>query len=192
MSRACYQVAWGLLLIMIDIRIVFFDVVPDLLGFILLLVGLYRLKRENVYFGIGCGAAWALMALSAIQFLMTFGQPAVGIESIGSIPPMHYELQNVPLIGYLVLGYGLCKGIELRADSLKQTVLKRAARTRLGFYVVTYLMWLIVFPFGFNVDQDIMIMLYFVFGLGIIICSLSVILLVRAAARWWGNERRAV
>lgn len=192
MRRACQQVVWGYLLILIDINIERFDILPDFLGYILQLVGLYHLKRLNVYFHIGYGAAWALLAVSAIQFFITFGQPAVGIDQFGSISPMNYGLQIVPLIVQLVFGYGLCKGIEHRADQLKQTVLQRAARTRLGFYVVTYLMWLIILPFGLNVDEDVIIMLYFALGLGIIICSLSVILLVRAAARWWGDERRAM
>lgn len=191
MSRACYQVSWGLLLILIDIRIQLFDILPDILGYFLLLAGLYRLKRENRYFGIGYGAGWLVMVLSIIQFLMTFGQQPVGMDQIGDISLMGAVLQIVPLIGNMLLGYGICKGIEYRAGGLRQTVLKQSARTRLRFYLVIHLMWLIMMPFGLNLDQDIVVPLYFTIGIAMIICWLSVILLVRAAGRLWGGTQES-
>lgn len=185
MSQACYQVSLGLLLILIDIRIEMLDIFPDILGYILILTGLYRLKRNSKYFGFGYGAAWLLLVVSCIQFLMTVEQQQVGSDQIGMVSPMDYGLQFIPLIGNIILGYGICKGIELRAEELRQAVLKQSARTRLGFYLIIHLLWLIAMPFGLNVNEDIIISLHFVFALGMIISLLSILLLARAAGRLW-------
>lgn len=192
MSRACYQVSWGLLLILIDIRFEWIDVFPDIVGYLLLLTGLSYLKGENKYFRIGYRACWLVMLISLIQFWMGFNQSTVRIEQIGAKSPWAYGLQMLPLVGNMVLGYGVCRGIEERADKLKQTVLNNSARTRLSFYLILHLIWLIAWPFGLNLDEDIIIPLYFILGLGIIICSLSVMLLARAAGRLWREEGRAV
>ncbi|WP_106767023.1 hypothetical protein [Paenibacillus faecalis] len=189
MRRACNQIFWGFLLILIDIRIDLLDIFPDLLGYLLLLTGLYQLKRLNVYFSIGYGSAWALMIISFIQFFAGFDQQPVSSDPLYFSSPVNYGLSIVPLIVQLVFGYGLCKGIEVHADTLKQTELKRAARTRLRFYAAVYLMWMFILPFHLNVKGEIMQMLFFMFGIGILICTLSVILLVRAAARLWDDKR---
>lgn len=189
MSKACYQISWGLLLILIDIRIEFFDLFPDILGYILLLAGFNRLKQENRYFEIGNKAGWLVMIVSIIQFLTTFGQQTSSMYSIGDMTLMEAAMQIVSLIGNMILGYCICKGIECRAEGLKQTVLKQAAQTRLRFFLIIQLMWLIVMPFSLNLDQDIMLPILFTIGIAVIISWLSIVLLARAAGRLWKDRQ---
>lgn len=186
MSKGCYQAAWGLLIILLDFRIQGFDILPDVIGFVLLIAGLHRLKTDNEYFRIGYVGAWVLAGAACMQFLMMLGQPAAqGLAQPAGMDPMNVGLQIVSIICQLVLVYGICKGIEARALRLKQTALQQSARVRLAFYITVNLIWLIVLPFAYNISQDTAIPLMFVFTLGMIICTLSVMLLCRSAGRLW-------
>lgn len=189
MSKACYQVSWGLLLILIDIRIEFFDLFPDIVGYILLLAGFNRLKQENRYFEIGNKAGWLVMIVSIIQFLTTFGQQPSTMYSFGDMTLMEAAMQIVLLMGNMILGYCICKGIEYRAERLKQTVLKQAAQIRLRFFLIIQLMWLIIIPFSLNLDQDIILPILFILGIAVIISWLSIVLLARAAGRLWKDRQ---
>jgi len=62
-------VFWGLLLAFLDLNIAGFDVLPDLIGFVLMLAGLHRLKQYGGQFAVAekCAAAGVVCGLLSFR-----------------------------------------------------------------------------------------------------------------------------
>lgn len=193
MRQALFQSAWGMLLIFFDLRIGAVDVLPDIVGFILLLYGLDTLRHRERQFSSGFTAAGLFAVLSVIHFIATIishqepGQAMV----LASRPPLLLGIEVLTIILSMVMIHSFCTGIEVLAAGEKEIGLKNSARKRRQFFVTLQVIWLIMLPFGFNVSSDTFIPVFFTLSLATLISSLSIILLARAAGRRLANRRPA-
>ena len=65
------QVFWGLILVIVDLNINEFDVLPDFVGYILVAVGTGGLKVVSPKFGLASTLSWVLMCLSFLGFFVS-------------------------------------------------------------------------------------------------------------------------
>lgn len=97
------QVTWGFALVFIDINLGSLDVVPDLLGWAIIAIGLQRVRRRSSWFD-----------------LALFGCAAGLVESLAHLlnPPDGWLVGTLAMISATALVFGVCSGIlETIADA---------------------------------------------------------------------------
>lgn len=181
MRRAFSQIVWGLIFVLVNFRIGGFDVLPDWIGYPLILAGLSTLRTLHLRFKIAWAAAWPLLALSILPLFgirsdisLTNGEtPEVGALAIVSLAMM---LQ-------LVLCYGICEGIRVTAARSGRAELAETARNLWIVYFTIGAMTLFLFPFQLNYEQGDLWPFLLLLAVGGFITLLLLIFLVRRAGR---------
>ena len=70
-ARRFNQIFWGLILVILDLNINNFDVLPDFVGYILVAVGAGGLKAISLKFAVASTLSWVLMCLSLLGFFVS-------------------------------------------------------------------------------------------------------------------------
>jgi len=70
-ARRFSQIFWGLILVLLDLNISNFDVLPDVAGYILVAVGTGGLKAISLKFAIASTLSWILMFFSLLGFFVS-------------------------------------------------------------------------------------------------------------------------
>jgi hypothetical protein len=70
-----HRIAWGFLVVLVDLRFAHFDVIPDVLGCALVIAGLTALADRHVGFRVARMAAWGALVTAAL-FEYVFRVPA--------------------------------------------------------------------------------------------------------------------
>ncbi|QJD86941.1 hypothetical protein [Cohnella herbarum] len=181
MKKSYSQIAWGLAFALIDFRLGSFDVLPDVIGYLLILIGLSRLNSNERPFSIAWGAAGIQFILSILQILGL----QIGFSLTNYVTPS-FSLLTLTAFSTaieLTMLYGICEGIRRSALSRGTIGLAESARSGwnvlFGFGALT----LFVFPFQLNFTFQDMMAILFLLALGYWICCLWVIFLVRRAGR---------
>ena len=99
----------GLLFVLVDLMIEFVDVLPDMLGYLLMASGLWRLQSLNGYFRAGHLSAWMLLIWSVLS-LFWFPEVGTGSMPMQSVKELLIHLPAVCL--HMVLIFGICRGIQ--------------------------------------------------------------------------------
>lgn len=183
MRSACYRIVWGLLFVLIDLKIEFVDVLPDMLGYLLMASGLWRLQTLNGYFWAGHLSAWLLLIWSVLS-LFWFPEMGTGSVPMQSVKELLIQLPGVCL--HTVLIFGICRGIQAHSAGA-ESGLDHKARFRGHLFMAAQLLWLIAYPFNLNLDSGDMIPVIFVCSLVVMVAEIAVLLLVRLAGREWAE-----
>lgn len=109
MSRAYGRMGWGLLFVIVDFKLDSVDMLPDMLGYLLIASGLWRLQKLNGYFKAGHLSAWLLMAWSVLQL---FWFTEAGIDGLPVQSAKDVWIQLPALCLHTVLIYGICRGVQ--------------------------------------------------------------------------------
>lgn len=183
MRSACYRIVWGLLFVLVDLKIEFVDVLPDMLGYLLMASGLWRLQALNGYFRAGHLSAWLLLIWSVLS-LFWFPELGTGSVPMQSAKGLLIQLPAVCL--HMVLIFGICRGIQANFTDA-ESGLDHKARFRGHLFMAAQLLWLIAYPFILNLDSGDMIPVIFVCSLVVMVAEIAVLLLVRLAGREWAE-----
>ncbi|MBB6733594.1 hypothetical protein [Cohnella zeiphila] len=188
--RAAYsRLAWGLALELIDIRIQHFDILPDVLGYLLIMIGLSGIQPQSKLFRVAWGTA-------GVQLLISIPQLIGRLPSSLSLFPGESSgvndmiVSNVGTLLDLVMMYGICIGI--REKALSAEVCGDLAHMALRVWQAVFgfgAAMLILLPFALNAGL-VTGMLFLFFGLGDFIASLWVIALVRKTDRMFAVPDR--
>ncbi|MFC3799528.1 hypothetical protein [Cohnella sp. GCM10012308] len=183
MRTACSQIAWGLGLMLFDFRINSFDVLPDALGFILILLGLYGFPDRRQGFGIAKLAAAVMLVLSIAE--LAGAMPAA--MTISQTDRL-YAMPALTAIGFsvlctLALLYGLCEGFARTAASSGLEALARSLRSAWNLSLATGIVVLFVLPFGLNGYTGFAAFMTVLAGLGQLAAGIWLIVLVRRLGR---------
>lgn len=115
------RVAWGFLVVVVDVRTDGFDLVPDPLGWVLVLAGLVPLAGRDPWFA-------AASAASAVGLLVSLPQ------ALAEPGALLTAVQSVVETG---LVFGTCTGIMHRVEPPARTTGGRIRWTDLGLTAVT-------------------------------------------------------
>lgn len=183
MSSACYRIVWGLLLVLVDVRVEGWDLLPDSLGYLLAASGLWTLSQKDRFFRAGGAAAWLLLIGSIARIFM--GEVETGF--LFTLPPTTLELsfQLLDILLHTLLIYGICKGIESSFTGKNESDLAGRARICLWWFMVVQALWLASYPFTLNVAHDIMAVWLLILTVAVMIIQIAVLLLLRAAGGSW-------
>lgn len=183
MSSACYRIAWGLLLVLINVRVGGLDLLPDPLGYLLAASGLWTLSERSRFFQAG-GAAALLLLIGSIARVIV-GEPGTGF--LNGLPPtiLELSLRLLDMLLSTLLIYGICKGIMSSFSGESSLNIAGRARVCLGWFMTVQGLWLASYPFTLNIDQDMMAIWLFILAIAVLISQAAVLLMLRAAGRSW-------
>jgi hypothetical protein len=169
---------WGFLIAFIDIRINGFDLIIDLLGYVVVVIGLGELARINGKFARARPYATVLLILSALD-LFTRTPTDSSPEGLFGHPGLAIAFSIALLFVNLMLVNLICRGIGEMADRAGNSDLSDLSKTRWVFFVFSY------------VVSTLLIVLAFA-GEGLVTLALaSVIVSLVAAILILGLIRRA-
>jgi len=182
MRPAYSRIAWGLALELIDFRIQSFDVLPDALGYLLIMIGLAGVQPRNGRFVAGWIAACALLIESLPR--LAGGPPIINLLQPQPLDSSQWLMMGGTAIVETIMLYGICVGIRGQALSEKgQAGLAHSAlRTWQAVFGFGTAM-LIALPFMLNADRSTTTPWLVLLSLGAFIAGLSVIVLVRKAGK---------
>lgn len=128
---------WGFLIAFIDIRINGFDLLIDLAGYLLVVVGLAQLATRNRNFARARVYASVLLALSVLD-LFTRGEAGSKILLFGS-EGATMAFFVLLLVVNLMLIYLICKGIAEMATAANAPDLADLAMSRWAVFLITFI-----------------------------------------------------
>lgn len=187
MRPAYSRIAWGLALVLIDIRLISFDLLPDSLGYFLIVIGLAGMRPDNKRFAIGRKAAGILTLLALPQLIGIVWTLNLNDPQLPGMAPM--LLMAVVTALELVMLYGICMGIREQALSAggSEQLAYSARRIWQTIFALGAVM-LFSQPFILNAETSTMVPLQIAFGFIYFIACLWVIALVRRAGKQFGNS----
>lgn len=184
MARAFQKMFWGYLFIILEIHIIFIDILAEPVGYYLILSGVSALANE---FPIGKKARFlslALLVISIPTVIMQgefnqalFGQPSL-ITNWGWVTYFSVlNLLNIILIFYL------CKLLVEVANQHKKFDLGKSASNTLIAYVIIMLCVELYSSFSINLPQSISAGTIFIVVLASLLMHLFVLLLLHQFKR---------
>ncbi|MFC5699672.1 hypothetical protein ACFPVX_00140 [Cohnella faecalis] len=173
------RMAWGLALELIDFRLGTFDLLPDVIGYGLLVLGLSGAGSASRPFAIGRMAAIALMLWSLPRFVGL--QPSLSLLSYDTFGAAPLLLASAEAMLELAMLYGICEGIRLFAIVRENRVLARSARNGWRAVFGFSAAFLFLLPFKLNVTSVWLTAVVVLLVIGLFIACARVIFLVRRA-----------
>lgn len=129
-ARKFNQIFWGLILVILDLNINNFDMLPDFVGYILVAVGASGLKAISLKFAIAGTLSWVLMCLSLLGLFVS------GDHSVA--------LTVIDLAIDCVMIWNLLGGVIAFSEKHNRTDLaRRASKRRLAYVVLMVLITII-------------------------------------------------
>lgn len=171
----------GLVIVLLDIRINTFDIIPDAIGFFLIVWALDKLSQQSGHFGKAKVMALVLVVFSIISL---FQSPKFELGDLLSSPKdmglLIFSLVNG--IAQLVMAYFIFEGIQELVAPLNPT-LASAAENRKWFYVGFHYLLLLILPWGLNLDTQIIAPFIVFFGLIVFVLEILFISVVHRAGK---------
>lgn len=133
---------WGLLLVFLDFRVNGFDVLPDIIGFILVYSGLSMLAEEHARFLQAKKITVPLLVLSILDLIP--GQLQISVTEPASL--LGFLLAAVATVLNLLLLYYICQGIGELARAEEQHELVNKAGVRWQYFLWVSIAGLALLP----------------------------------------------
>lgn len=129
-ARRFNQIFWGLILVILDLNINNFDLLPDFVGYILVAVGTGGLKAISQKFGIASTLSWVMTCLSLLGLFVS-GDHTVALTVI-------YLAVDCVMIWNLLGGV-----IAFSEKHNRKDLALRASKRRLAYVVLMVLVTII-------------------------------------------------
>jgi len=115
--RGLQLTVWGLIITAINIRIQGFDIFPDVVGYIMVIVGLGKIEKYELKFSSAKKMAYVLTVLSLINIVQppaqnTAGSVLFSAGIFGAIPWLAALLMIVGVLTSVYFAYFMCMGIK--------------------------------------------------------------------------------
>lgn len=159
MRTALRRLGWGLVFPLVDVHFGYFDVFPDMIGYIMILIALGKIGGENVGFKQASLLAAVLLFLSLPQLII---KTSIDINQLTIVPfGMHAYVQGTALL-HALLAYLIFRGLYTVAKPIASPELLNAIVSRRKLYMSVFSLQLIFYPFLFNLEESWVIMLFFI------------------------------
>lgn len=152
-SRLFRRIGWGLVFSLIDFRIMYFDLLPDFIGYILIATALQGLGTIHVAFA---RAKWAAILMILASLLSVFMPANIHITELNTQPLwIHFYSQAMTGL-HTLLAYWLFNGMEhtVKRYLPKNRELLEDIRFRGFVYLAFFAIQLFLYPFHLNQGED--------------------------------------
>lgn len=170
MPAAINKLFWGLIIVLLDFNIIFFDVFPDFIGYAIVASGLGQLQPYSASF---LKARLAAVTLSIFSFLAMFQIPVnllEGFQPTGSILLMLLATAILSLIHILLVSFAITGLIEISGAN---------AEKRLTGYIIISLISIAAIPFILNIGEHGAILIIFGCAFAAIAAEIMILVLLR-------------
>lgn len=143
---------WGFLLVIFNFRIQGFDILPDVIGYILIIKALQGLAHQHEDYGKGISFAVMLAVLSLVNVY----QAQTGIQSSKPVSFLDYALLLLGQIGLILelfLVYWILRAMTELANETSNFLLHDQAKLRWKLNLWLTVIMLLVLPFTLNLPE---------------------------------------
>ncbi|RXT01914.1 hypothetical protein [Ammoniphilus sp. CFH 90114] len=180
-TTAYQRLFQGFLLILLDLRIQFFDILPDFVGYILVFRALGILASQHLNFSKAKPFALALIFLSLTN-LLPFTQANLLEYSFSTQELGWLVIGQAIILTELFLLYWIIQGIYEVAKDRGNEELQEKAQFRWKFYFIATSVLLVYTPFALNLDPA-WVQLMILFVVALFLAMLLILGLIRSAGR---------
>lgn len=171
MRKSLRRLGWGLVFPILDFHLGFFDVFPDFIGYVMILVALNQLGKGDGDFKRASRLAAVLLFLSLPQLMI---KASIDIDELTSAPlGMHAFIQGTVVL-HALLVYFIVRGLYMIAKPIAPPELLDAIFSRLRLYMILVAAQLVFYPFLLNFGEDLAVLLLLV-GIVVFIAELLLI-----------------
>lgn len=187
MNKGFRHIFWGLLFLLIDIRIELFDIIPDFIGYIFIVNGLSTLSLSEERFAKVRPFAIALIFLSIPSLLGVWEVDLM--ENHISIFAMLFQL--ITGIIQLLMMYFIFDATFHLATKYDDETWAEATKSRWKIYMVIHILILTMNGFMFNVAFEVLQVIFIVLVIAALIVDIVIIVFMKGTERrsekWDGN-----
>lgn len=172
MNRSGFdKLYWGFLFIMIDFKIQGFDILPDIVGYILFAIGFSILAERSTYFKKSTAFNIPMIILSIFSI---YERPAQGSGiQLGQFGLLSIPIAIAALVFGLLVVYNLFMGIKEMAGTQGQMDISDEADKRWGQYLMLQLAALLAFALFFILP----LALIYIIGMLVVSIALTVVIM---------------
>lgn len=177
------RIFWGMILIFFDINIGTVDILPNIIGVIMIATALGRLyeTKEEESFKKGEPHGWAMVIFAVIDLIFKFSGYGTKEAINSSIWIMIYG-QIVGVVRILLLYY-ICKGIFNLGEKHNHIDISTKAKNRWLWSFVSTVGMSITMAFHLNFQEGILTVLILIFGGISFIVNILLLTLMRTSAK---------
>lgn len=172
-----HKMMWGLILILIDIRIMGLDIMPDFIGYIMIVSGLGILADQNDFYTKAKPYALILFFLSFFD-LFELNRNFLG-DFITPTSLVFMAIGSIGTILKLFMYYNICQGIMELSGQQGLNQLKESTFYRWRGYFIFSLLSSILTPFTINFYQGILTSVLVFAYIALFIAELFMISLIK-------------
>lgn len=181
------KLAWGMMFIIFNINLGPINILPNFIGYLLILSGFTILSEQHVIFGKGKTAS-GVLALITVKDIVNFGTFNLLQGSLPSGNLWLFALGAIEQLLNLYVIYIMCKGIYMVAEERGHEDMMNSTRARFRFYLFIETVILFFTPFLLNLSNDKR-MLMLAFALVGVISALFIMGLCRMARSKLGEGK---
>ncbi len=147
------KVFWGLIIVLIDINIIIIDILPDIIGYLIVVSGLNQLLAYSSNFSKAKGLSICLALLSLVTI---FQGPPIPMDefSLSNMTLFVLAISTVHGILHLFMVYYTILGLIELAEKEGFMLFAKSANKGIYIYVIGSLISLAAVPFFMNVDES--------------------------------------
>ena len=169
------RIFWGMLF-MFDFRIGGFDILPDIIGYILFFLGLNILENKDSYFKTAKKFTYPLLIISLIDIY----QSPREFYGITSYEIMIFIVSIISTISFILLIYNVCKGIGHMARIKEKHDLDDISTKRWQYFLMVHVFSIISIIVGLVFPALLLIIVIPLFVAMLIVLILIMTLFKRA------------
>ncbi|MEF2966015.1 hypothetical protein V3851_09245 [Paenibacillus sp. M1] len=148
MKTLFYRIGYGMVFVMFNIRVVV-DLLPNTIGYLMILSALSSLRQKERSFGIGMWAAGVLAVIAIPHF---FREDALNLDNPASSLNLGLILDQLEMLLQWVLMYSICAGSAKLVSYRGNQPLVSSIRFRWWFFFGSSSIVMIAYPFILNTD----------------------------------------
>ncbi|MFF2890051.1 hypothetical protein [Paenibacillus sp. NPDC057967] len=156
MRKSLRMLGWGLVFPILDLHLGPFDVLPDFIGYIMILVALNQLGTGDGGFKPASWLAAGLILLSLPQLVI---KSSIDIDELIVASLGMYIFSQGMMVLHALLAYFIVRGLYTIARPIAPPKLLNALVSRLRLYLALMAAQLIFYPFLLNFGEDLAVLL---------------------------------
>ena len=172
----------GLIIILLDFRIMGFDVIPDLVGYIMILSAIASLEGYHKEIGKAKPFAIGLLILS-ITDIYQINENVLNGFTINNTTIIFMIITAVSVVMDIFMVYYITHSIMELTKRNNLNKLYETTHYRVKSYVVVNLIFLAIIPFTLNMPEDVVIGISILSGLVVFIMKILFINLIRQTSK---------
>ncbi|WP_078379905.1 hypothetical protein [Sutcliffiella halmapala] len=173
MNSGFNKITLGLVIVLININIGFINLLPDIIGYMMIASGTSQLGLEKA-------RNWAVwLAVLSLPTIFNLGMNL--IDAIQFSPAFFAESIYIVVltIFHILLIFELMKGFVAKAEEKGLVTIVGSTKKRINIYATVSLIYLITFPFILNLEELVSITVIILISFVTFFMEIMIILLVR-------------